>query len=1119
MKYSPISLILFLLGLFFFSSCTVKKPPPVPLTYSGEHPRVQDPLSPEASMTHIQLPAGFSVKLFAAEPDIINPIAFTWDERGRLWVVQSLDYPHELSNEVGGDRITICEDTNGDGKADEFTDFVTDQNLTTGITLVKGGAIVSQAPNIVFLEDTNGDDKMDKRTVLFDGFGTWDTHAGPSNLRYGLDNMIWGAVGYSGFENSFQGQPVKFKMGVYRFKKDGSYFEPVGQFNNNTWGLGFNENFEIFGSTANNNHCCYVGIPLKYYDYLNKMPSWALNADFIQGHYEIHPADTTIPLQQVDVRGGYTAAAGANFYTARNYPEEYQNQMYVCEPTGHLVHIARIERDGAGYKEVDGGNIFASTDAWIAPVHAETGPDGNLWVADWYNPVIQHNPDKRGMDNQIWNTDKGEGNAHINPLRDYRHGRIYIVTYDKSKDPDFITLDPDDDQALLEALESDNMFWRTTAQRLIVEGEKTVLIPDLIALAENENNAYKNGLNFGAVHALWTLDGLGALDGSYPEATAAVQKALSSNSYAVIRAALALLPATKESSESLTKSELLSNEDPWVRLAAVLKAGQLPESGALFTEIEKLTSDEANTSDKWINAAIKIYFREKNMEVVDPASVDMILPTAEEKKSQWRYTTTKPADNWIRDDFDDSSWSRGAGRFGGNNIEQVKTPWTSDDIWMRKEMALNAELTEPVVKIAHDNDYEIYINGSLLISETGASDSYKYIKLDREKGELFKKGKNVVAVHCVNTGGNQQIDVGIGKVGEIKSDITFVLNTINQEMAYDKTMLHAKAGQTIEIVLNNKDQMLHNLVLIQPESLESFGGMVDEFLTNPNAKEMGYIPPSKYVLGSTDMLEPGATGSVVITLPETPGIYPYVCTFPGHWRMMQGVIIVTAPGSYISENLDATKITSMGGGGASHNFLKLFGIADGKILSDGGKNTILYTEDPMTLGTMLSYTDILFLTNNKPLTNKTKRAIMQRVNEGKMNMLINHPGTWYNWLDWPEYNKILVGGGSHSHEPLQEFEVDVIKHDHPIMKGVPYKFRIVDELYRWVKDPDAEIEVLAIGRGLESGEEFPVVWIVKHPKAKIVANTLGHDERAHGHKAYQTILKNSVDWVKLNTDN
>lgn len=1092
--------------LLFFTACKEKKEKLPELTYTGENPRVQNPLSPSDSQKHIQLPEGFKAKLFAAEPDIINPIAFTWDEKGRLWVVQSKDYPHGLNNDVGGDRITICEDTNGDGKADTFTDFATKQNLITGITITKGGIIVAQAPNMVLLEDTNGDDKMDKSTILFNGFGTFDTHAGPSNLRYGLDNMIWGSVGYSGFENSFQGKSVNFKMGVFKFAKDGSYFEPVGQFNNNTWGLGFNENFEVFGSTANNNHCCYVGIPLRHYDYLNKMPSWAVNADFIQGHYEITAVDT-IPLQQVDVRGGYTAASGANFYTARNYPDAYQNQMYVSEPTGHLVHIAKIEKEGAGYKEVDGGNIFASTDAWTAPVFAETGPDGNLWVADWYNPVIQHNPDNRGMDNQIWNEEKGEGNAHINTLRDYGHGRIYRITYEDNKESDITSLSPNEDTELLVALKSDNMFWRTTAQRIIVEEQKTGLIPDLIKLIKNDKS------NVGTLHAFWTLKGLGAIDDANLDVSDLIVEALSTGSFAVKRAAMAMLPDTQVGSDILAKSGVLNSVNPQLSLAAVLRASELPESSALFTEIEKLSRDEISSSDKWINAALKIYFRELNSEEVDPSSVVMVIPSAEEGKTVWKYTNTKPNNDWIKENFNDNAWKKGASKFGGENIENVNTKWTSSDIWMRRVVNITEEINEPVVKIAYDDDYEVFVNGQLLIAETGASGGYKYIKLDSDKGQFFKKGKNVIAVHCVNTGGNQHIDVGIGKIGKVKTDVTFVLNTVNQEMAFDKKKLYATAGQTIEIIVNNKDQMPHNLVLIQPNSLDTFGKMVDGFVTNPEAEKMGYVPKSRYLLGATDMLGPGTTGSLIVTLPDTPGVYPYVCTFPGHWRMMQGVIIVTAPGSYISEDEDASKITVMGGGG-SHNFLKYFGITDGEILNDSGKNTVIYTENSLELGALIQTSDVVLLSNNKPLDSQTKKSIMASVNEGKMNMLIYHPSTWYNWEDWPEYNKILVGGGSKSHEDLQEFEVEVVKPNHPIMKGVPSKFKIVDELYRWEKDLDAEIEVLAIGRGIKSGKEYPAVWVVKHPKAKIVGNTLGHDERAHDLKAYQTILKNSLEWVK-----
>lgn len=892
------------LGLLLFSACNTEKKPPPALAYSGENPRVQVPLSPEDSQKHIQLPEGFTAELFAAEPNIINPIAFTWDERGRLWVVQSQDYPHELANDVGGDRITICEDTDDDGKADKFTDFATGQSLSTGITLVKGGAIVAQAPDMVFLEDTNGDDKMDKRTVLFSGFGIFDTHAGPSSLRYGIDNALWGAVGYSGFKNKFQTDSVKFERGVYRFGKDGSFLEPVGQFNNNTWGMGYNENFEIFGSTANNNHACYVGIPLKHYEYLDKMPSWALNADFIQGHYEITPVDT-IPLQQVDVRGGYTAAAGANFYTARNYPEKYQNQMYVCEPTGHLVHIANIVRDGAGYKEVDGGNIFASTDAWTAPVFAETGPDGNLWVADWYNPVIQHNPDKRGMDNQIWNADKGEGNAHINKFRDYRHGRIYIISYENADDSEITELDADDDKALLNALQSDNLFWRTTAQRLIVEGNKTGLIPDLIQLAGDDTKTDKDGLHAPALHALWTLDGLKAFNGDNSDANEVAKKGLASTSFAVKRAALALLPESTEGSELLASSGLLTNEDPQVRLAAIVRAAELPESAALYSQIQKVATDASNTSDKWLNAATKIYFRELNNEEVEASSVEMVVPSAEEKLTLWNYTDEKPADDWMATDFDATTWKTGQGMFGGHDEERIKTKWNTDDIWLRKAFALNEALEEPVIKIAYDDNYELYINGQLVLAETGASRPYKYMKIDKEKRQLFKKGKNLIAVYGKNTGGGQHIDVGIGKIAEIKADVTFNLKTVSQKMAYDKTELRATAGQTVEIKLENVDQMPHNLVVITAESLNTFGPLVDEFVLTPDAVKMAYVPNSRYVLGATEMLDPNESGSVIFTLPDTPGTYPFVCTFPGHWRFMQGVIIVTAPESDASGDVDA----------------------------------------------------------------------------------------------------------------------------------------------------------------------------------------------------------------------
>ncbi|RYD86825.1 MAG: dehydrogenase, partial [Sphingobacteriales bacterium] len=182
----------------------------------------QLPLSPEESMKHIQVPVDFTLEQFAHEPDVMHPIAMAWDERGRLFVLITKDYPNERKDTGGTDYILICEDTNKDGKADKFTKFADGLSIPTGLAFVNGGIMVSQAPHMLFLKDTNGDDKADEKKVLFTGFGTGDTHAGPSNLHVGFDNWVWGCLGYSGFVGKVGADSLKFGQGFFRFKPDGS---------------------------------------------------------------------------------------------------------------------------------------------------------------------------------------------------------------------------------------------------------------------------------------------------------------------------------------------------------------------------------------------------------------------------------------------------------------------------------------------------------------------------------------------------------------------------------------------------------------------------------------------------------------------------------------------------------------------------------------------------------------------------------------------------------------------------------------------------------------------------------------------------------------------------------
>jgi uncharacterized protein len=347
------------------------------------------------------------------------------------------------------------------------------------------------------------------------------------------------------------------------------------------------------------------------------------------------------------------------------------------------------------------------------------------------------------MDNQIWNAEKGEGNAHLNPLRDKGHGRIYIIRHEDGDDSDITEIDSNDNNALIEGLKSNNLFWRITAQRLIVEENKTDLIPALIKLAGSDIN------EFSAVHALWSLKGLGVLDGSNTVASTAAIKALTAKSNAVKRAALSLLPDSELGSDELAKSSLMLDVDLHIRLAAMLRAGELPETDQLSKAIDNASKDPTNTSDKWLKAAIKIYYRELNYETVDAASVDMVIPSAEEKGVKWQYSEDKPADDWFSADFDDSSWQNGRSPFGDLKMFGIRTTWSKSGIWLRREVTLDEVIVDPVLKVMHDDNYEVYVNGQLLISEAGVSKPYKFVKLDAELGALFKAGKNIIAVNDI----------------------------------------------------------------------------------------------------------------------------------------------------------------------------------------------------------------------------------------------------------------------------------------------------------------------------------------------------------------------------------
>jgi putative membrane-bound dehydrogenase-like protein len=551
---------------------------------------MQQPLAPAESMNHLVTLPDFKVSLFASEPDIIKPIWMAWDERGRLWIAETVDYPNNMQPAgEGHDRIKICEDTDGDGRADKFTIFCDHLSIPTSFVFASGGLIVIHSGKTEFFKDTDGDGRADEHKVLFSGWGINDTHATANNLRYGFDGWIWGTVGYSGFRGTVGGKEMRFGQGIFRFKPDGSALEFVRSSNNNTWGLGITEDNLIFGSTANGNASMFTPIPKRYYEAVN---GWsAARLESIADSQRFYPI--TEKVRQVDYHGRYTAGSGSGIYTARQFPREYWNRaQFVAEPTGHLLGRFWLEERGTDFIAHNLRNFAASDDEWTSPIYGEAGPDGALWMVDWYSYIIQHNPTPRG-------SSTGKGSAYETRLRDKTHGRIYRITYNQAKVAQAMRLDQDSPKQLVAALKNDNLFWRMQAQRLIVERGDPGVIPALCELIRDDRMD-EIGLNPAAIHSLWALNGLGAFADANTQATEAALEALRHPSAAVRRAAVMVLPRDKGALEALLKSKLTEDPNAQVRLATLLAISEMPPADAAASAVFGMLQKPENADDRWI---------------------------------------------------------------------------------------------------------------------------------------------------------------------------------------------------------------------------------------------------------------------------------------------------------------------------------------------------------------------------------------------------------------------------------------------------------------------------------------------------------------------------------------
>lgn len=376
--------------------------------------------SPEEAVKRMKVPEGFKVDLVASEPGIAQPVCIEFDDRGRLWVIQYLQYPNPAGLQrakvdrysrtkydkipeppprgpKGADRITILEDFDAQARARKAKDFVSGLNLASGMAFGHGGVFVLQVPYLLFYPDKNGDDIPDSDPeVLLTGFGMDDAHSVANSLTWGPDGWLYGCQGSTVTANI---RGIEFQQGVWRYHPLTRRFELFCEGGGNSWGFDFDEDGNIIYSTNFGGYRALHAVQGAYY-WKQFGKHGALHNPYAYGFIDHMPHDNFV--------GGHVTVSGL-IYQSEAFPEKYRNQYLHVDTLGHGLLWSRIARNGSSFKTSHGGELLAGNDSWFAPCDATVGPDGALYFSDWY--------DKR--------------TAHPDPDADWdrSNGRVYRLCY------------------------------------------------------------------------------------------------------------------------------------------------------------------------------------------------------------------------------------------------------------------------------------------------------------------------------------------------------------------------------------------------------------------------------------------------------------------------------------------------------------------------------------------------------------------------------------------------------------------------------------------------------------------------------------------------------------------
>lgn len=448
----------------------------------------------EDAAARMRVPPGFHVDVFASEPDVHQPIAMAIDASGRLWVAEAYSYPTRRPDGEGTDRILVFEDPDGDGEYDRRTVFQEGLNLVSGLEVGHGGVFVGAAPFLYFIPDADRDLVPDgEPEVLLDGWHYEDTHETLNAFTWGPDGWLYGCHGV--FTHSLVGRPgtpdderIPLNAAVWRYHPKSRDFEVFAHGTSNPWGIDFDAHGQAFITACVIPHLYHViqgGIYRRQsgrhfqshcYDDIKTI------ADHV--HYIGRNAHDGNNVS--DSVGGGHAHCGAMIYRGGRWPEEYVGGVFMENLHGHRINKDVLRRAGSGFVASHGEDLLVSNDSWFMAVAMDYGPDGNVYMIDWYDDQTCHHREV-----EKW---------------DRTNGRIYKICYGDEQVA-AVDLHQLDDAALAEQVFADNEFYARRARRLLAERNATAVAAGLEAkLADRALSESKR------LSAMWALHGIGALD-------------------------------------------------------------------------------------------------------------------------------------------------------------------------------------------------------------------------------------------------------------------------------------------------------------------------------------------------------------------------------------------------------------------------------------------------------------------------------------------------------------------------------------------------------------------------------------------------------------------------------